>query len=303
MSIPAVVVDLDEPHAPLDQSPRGEAHPADRLRGGVVQAVEVLRGLRLVGQTDDLGDRHLHAEGQLVRLDPRPHRLIVGILDPREAVQFVEQIELCPALGDRHVVAGRSERERVVRIDGHRHGGMFRAEIAAVVSTHAAAAVSGTASHHDELRQVVVERSQPVMDPRPDRRMEAVKNVAAGVKLKLSRVVVVCRPHRSHDGDVIDARADVRPPVAHLDPALAALLESDLQRVQRPHQLARRPGKVAHVLPIKRRANHRRLIRRLLDRLPRMLGHRGFGIKALQMTGPTEHEVPDHAFGLRRERR
>ena len=46
----------------------------------------------------------------------------------------------------------------------------------------------------------------------------------------LRAVVVVGRPHRADDGDVVDAVADVRPPVADLDAALAVLLEADLQR-------------------------------------------------------------------------
>ena len=44
--------------------------------------------------------------------------------------------------------------------------------------------------------------------------------MAAGVELQLGAVVVVGRPHRADDGEVVDALADVRPPVADLDAAL-----------------------------------------------------------------------------------
>ena len=69
------------------------------------------------------------------------------------------------------------------------------------------------------------------MHPRADRGKEAVEPIAAGVELKLGAVVVVVRPHRADDREVVDAAADVRPPVADFDAALAALAEADLQRI------------------------------------------------------------------------
>src|ERR671912_108238 len=56
--------------------------------------------------------------------------------------------------------------------------------------------------------------------------------VPAGVELQLRRVVVVGRPHRPHDRDVVNAPGQVRPPVADLDAGLAVLLEPDLRRVE-----------------------------------------------------------------------
>ena len=61
------------------------------------------------------------------------------------------------------------------------------------------------------------------MHPRAERRELAVEHVPAGVELRLGAVVVVGRVHRADDGDVVDAVADVRQPVADLDAALAAL--------------------------------------------------------------------------------
>ncbi len=64
------VEDLDEPDAALDQPPGREAHLAEAAGVVVVQAIEAMRCRRLVVQVDDLGHGRLHAEGQLVRLDP-----------------------------------------------------------------------------------------------------------------------------------------------------------------------------------------------------------------------------------------
>ena len=74
---------------------------------------------------------------------------------------------------------------------------------------------SGVPSTH-ELRQVVVERAQAVMDPRADRRERPFERVPAGVELKLGPVVVVGRPHRADDGQVVGMAAQMRPPVADL---------------------------------------------------------------------------------------
>ena len=52
------------------------------------------------------------------------------------------------------------------------------------------------------------------------------------MELELGAVVVVGRSTSSGRREVVDAVADVRPPVADLDAALAALAVADLQRVE-----------------------------------------------------------------------
>ena len=61
-------------------------------------------------------------------------------------------------------------------------------------------------------------------------RLLLVELVPAVVHLELGGVVVVGGVHRPHEGDVVDARRQVRPPVADLDARLAVLLEPDLER-------------------------------------------------------------------------
>ena len=83
----AVVAEIDqrEPHPALDQPPRGEQPAAVDRRGLLVDAVEPLGLGRLAGQVERLGHRGLHPEGQLVRLDPGPELVVLGILDRRRA--------------------------------------------------------------------------------------------------------------------------------------------------------------------------------------------------------------------------
>ena len=81
----AAVIDLHEPHAALDQPPRRQAIAG---RTAVVSlsrpysfCVAAVSSLKL----EHLGHRRLHAERQLVRLDARPHRCVVRILDAEQA--------------------------------------------------------------------------------------------------------------------------------------------------------------------------------------------------------------------------
>ena len=88
------------------------------------------------------------------------------------------------------------------------------------------------------------------MRPRTDARMITVEDVMAGVHLVLRGVIVVGTPARADDGDVVDHRTDVWPPIADLNAALAMFPRADLHRIDLGHQLARSTGEVSHVLPI-----------------------------------------------------
>src|SRR5438105_675054 len=94
---------------------------------------------------------------------------------------------------------------------------------------HSAATIGQRRSQHDELRQVIVQRAKAVMRPGADRGKVAINAVAARMELKLCAMIAVFGPHRADNGEVIGAIADVRPPVADFDPALAALAVADLQ--------------------------------------------------------------------------
>ena len=176
------------------------------------------------------------------------------------------EVELAGLLLAEDVGAGGGEGQRVLGIDGELHAGVLGAEVAGAVAAHAAAAIGDRRAQDDEAGQVVVERAQAVVDPRADRRELALEHVPAGVELELGAVVVVGGPHRADDGDVVDAVADVRPPVADLDAALAALAVADLQRIERGLGVVQPLDELADVLLEKWRVEDVR-VRRFLDRL------------------------------------
>ena len=213
--------------------PGRQTHLAEAAGHVLIQPVEPLGGRRLVAQIDHLGNGRLHAEGQLVRLDPRSQGRVVGILDGREPIQPAQQLELTGLLFAEDVACRRRERQRILGVDRELDAVVLGAEVARAMAAQPAAAVGDRRAHHHELGQVVVERAQAVVNPRADRRKLPFEHVPAGVELQLSPVVVVGRPHRADDGHVVDARAHVRPPVADLDPRLPALAITDLKRIKR----------------------------------------------------------------------
>ena len=75
MSVPGAggavaVEDLDEADPALGQTAGRQHLLAERAGDVVVETVEPARGFVLVVESQDLGHGRLHAEGQLVRLDP-----------------------------------------------------------------------------------------------------------------------------------------------------------------------------------------------------------------------------------------
>ena len=72
---------------------RGQHLHAEVARRRVVEAVQLLRRLRLVVEVERLGHRRLHAEGELVGLDPRVQGRVVRVLDRLELVQPADEVE------------------------------------------------------------------------------------------------------------------------------------------------------------------------------------------------------------------
>ena len=152
-------VELDEPHAALDQAAGQQAVPADGLGRRIVQAVEGERLGGLARQVDGLGGLGLHAEGQLVALDPGVELGLVGPRREMAAVEPVQQLELAllprrADLGGRRQVGDRLgaaleprplvDRRHEARAPVPRAAGDLRARIVL---------------HHDEAGQVLRSRS------------------------------------------------------------------------------------------------------------------------------------------------
>ena len=180
---------------------------------------------------------------------------------------------------------GPGERQGVGRVDLEEHARVLGAEVIGVGGPHAL--VFERWPHRDELRQVVAQRPEAVVDPRADRRVAAVEQMPAGEELQLGAVVVVGRVHRADHGDVVDAAAHVRPPVADLDPALPPFLEADLRRIDRRLCLVDDVvgDLLADVLEI-RRVEDRRLCGLSLIVLPACLVNSGLGSKLSRWLTP-----------------
>src|SRR5688572_5192219 len=112
-------------------------------------------------------------------------------------------------------------------------------------------------------------------------------------------MIVVGGPHRADDRDIIDLPRQVWPPVADLDPTLAARGVTNLQRVHLRHEIAWDSGEVAYIRAIKRRLDDQIIEGGFVESLARVLIQSGFGIKALHVTRSTQHAEPDHTFCLR----
>src|SRR5436305_1884238 len=122
--------------------------------------------------------------------------------------------------------------------------GVYGPEAGGPVCRDTTTAVAGRAAKDDELRQVVAQCPQAIVNPGADRWMEALEDVPAGVELQLGGVIVVGRPHRAHDGEVVGTLAEARPPVAEFHAILAALREADLQWIELVQQRPRRADEV-----------------------------------------------------------
>ena len=91
----AAVEDLHEPHAALDQPAGRQAQLAERPGRVADPGRRALRSTAVsFSSLQRLGHGGLHAEGQLVGLDPRPQRRVVGIVDARQAIELAQQAEL-----------------------------------------------------------------------------------------------------------------------------------------------------------------------------------------------------------------
>ena len=166
MRIPlAVITQVDQriSHTPLGQATRRQQPPAIDRGRLVVDAVQFLDRRSLLGQVDRLGNRPLHPIGQLVGLDPSPHVGVLGILDRRQPVQSVDEIELVSLLGRQHARPPAAKRQRVARIQRQLDSRMYRTQVVGVeVPTHPRVLV--LAQEH-ERRQVFVAGPQAIVDP------------------------------------------------------------------------------------------------------------------------------------------
>ena len=159
-----------------------------------------------------------------------------------------------------------------------------------------------TRAHGNELRQVLVERTESVMNPGAEVWEISVVLVASGVKLRLSSMIAVCGPEGSNEGQFVSVLGDMREPIADFHTALAMLLEADLERIKCVALIAigvgnDKPfeGEFFGILDAGKRC--------FGDGLPRVLRQHRFWVETFHVTDAAIHEQPNDIFGFGREMR
>jgi hypothetical protein len=175
------------------------------------------------------------------------------------------------------------------------------AEIAAAVGPGAAAAIGDGLAQDDELREVLVQRREAVGGPGADGgEGAALAGVAAVLEGELGAVVVVDRPQRADDGDVIGAGlADLLEPIADEQAALTVGLVAG---VQRHEQLAIAVGGVgADDVLVDAGGIEDGFERRVIDGLAGILVEGGLDVEGFDVGDAAAEEDPDDGFGARDE--
>ena len=259
----------------------------------LIETVKATNVLRFGRKVHRLGHGALHLERQFVGFDTRAEAFVVGILDGSKTVEFVNELELIRLFLGAHALGPRTVGKRVLRVHGQRHTGVLRAEIVAMGDFTGRVRLGH--AHREEAGQIVVQTAQPVMHPGPEAGLRLVQAMAPSVDLILSPVIVVGRPHVADPGDVVGALRQVRPPVRDLDPALAVLLPTDLQRVDDGIDIAhvdRVGGHGTEARLVFGRAD-RVLERRFVERLSGVLIERGLGVERLHVAVTAAEKNPD----------
>ena len=184
-----------------------------------IQSVELLRGLALAAEIDQVRNRRLHAVGDLVVLD-RGFDLFVSV--QAGEVAAVETFHKPQSFALQSVgFARRDVGERLLlgRVDKRR---LMDGRQKTVAKNVHAAQRSAAAGQHHEARQVLILAAQAVA--RPGARAGISGEREAGVDEVISlRVLVRHTGHRADDGQVVRARAEVGEQLADGQTRLAVI--------------------------------------------------------------------------------
>ena len=223
VAVPALVIDRDEPHAPLHEPPGDQAGPGEaRLLGRA--AIESQRLRALVGEVHQLRRRGLEPVSHLVAGDPRGD-LRVTIDGQPPAVDGRDHVECLGSQAAVGPVGGIDVEDRGTRVAKPRAGVDARQEAARPVGT--AAADARPRAHHHERRQVAALAPDSVGHPRADARPAGLREAAVHEDLR-GGVVELVGTAAFHDRDVINHRREVRQHLGELRPALPVPQEAIL---------------------------------------------------------------------------
>ena len=223
MVIPATVIEVDESHAAFRQAPGEQAIACE---GSVTGCCPVHRqGLGgLVGDVDQLGNRGLHAKGELVLGDAGVDLGIVSC-SGAQAVEIAD-------CGNQMLLAVAADAGRVSDVVNgipcrmELHSSQFVREKAArpLARGDGLWIASAHAREDDKPRKILAQRTETIVHPGTHAR--SMGDDRTGVHEGVSGVVVdLLGHHRTDDGDVVGDGCDVREVTADDLAALAMAAE------------------------------------------------------------------------------
>ena len=275
--VPAILHDLDEPHAAFEEPACREAVASERFRllVAAADAVGGERGRRFLLEIRRHGDRVLHGVGLRVVGDRRLDDRIVVRGTKKEPVELADGTQLV-VLQLSGGLAGREVGQRL-RTAAEELRRLERGRQEAV-----GAALPLPRAHHHEARQVGGVAAEAVVGPGPD----AGKSLQERARVQESDgALMVGRRARDRveKGDVVGAAADVRKEVAHhlAARAMRPELPRALQDVGR--------GTAGDVF----------LLARELERLAVLCDEPRLVVEAVDVRETAVHEEPDHPLRLR----
>ena len=287
--VPALVEELDEADALLDESARLQAVGGEGSRR--LHAVPIHRegGGRLLRKIGDLRHARLHAIGHLgLRQTGVDFR--VEFRGALVGIELAERIE--------HATAGVRRDAFGIRQEEHRflaglelHALVFgRQEARAPEARVERLVFRGVLrDQHDEGRQVLVHAAKSVGSPGAHRR--TTRDLIARAEERDGRVVVDgLRVHRTDHAEIVGDPTGVTHQVAVFDAALSILLEIRERARQRQRGLV-----TAHA------GQTLALTHRVRQRLRVFFAEQRLGIEGFEMRRSAGLEEVDDAFGLGRE--
>src|SRR5581483_6411587 len=224
---PVLMINLDEPHVALRQSAGHQALPTEIVRLGLVETIQLARGIGFLGNVECLGSFRLHAERELECLYARLQLRVILPAGGTGLVHLLNHVQLIALLlgSEARVFKVLNRLYQVLRFDAAvaHCGALVRGwqEPGAPVLR---AAVRKPRLERNERRQILILRAQPVHYPGAC--AGAREGVRARVQLQHSTAMRhAVSYHRAENAELVRKLRNVRKQLADFDTALAVLPE------------------------------------------------------------------------------
>ena len=277
--VPSGRINLHAPDTFLDQATSQQATPAEVSCQRVVHAVHILCLLSFLAQVEDLGNLHLHAECQLIVLDPCFQFVVIGMLCCVFLIQLSQQIEIAPL----SIPSDACRREQVEnwRSSRSQSGPLEVRRQEAVGPVGSAALRVSDLGQNDESGQVLILGTKSIRDPGTNRRI-TTKPVARIHVVIRGRMIDRLAPTTVIDAQLIRDTWQMLEVLTHGNAGLARLakLERTLHEIPLPGSHGRGELVLSHKLLEVQIVELRLLIKRV------------------DMTWSSSHKQLDTGFGF-----